>query len=47
MEFKSLNEDTSNGVEKKKETLEELLKKCKDENKHEEIDFGIVGRESI
>lgn len=28
-------------------TLEELLSLCKPDNRHEEIDFGIVGRELI
>lgn len=37
--------------EKKKKrnkyTLEELLEKCTPENRHEEIDFGRVGRELL
>lgn len=32
---------------KKQYTLEELLKQCKPENRHEEIDFGIEGEELI
>ena len=28
-------------------TLEELLEKCKPDNRHEEIDLGIEGRELI
>jgi antitoxin MazE len=32
---------------KKKPTLEQLLSRCTPENRHEEIDFGIVGRELI
>ncbi|RYL93511.1 AbrB/MazE/SpoVT family DNA-binding domain-containing protein [Sporolactobacillus sp. THM7-4] len=32
---------------KRKPTLQELLSQCKPENRHEEIDFGIVGRELI
>lgn len=32
---------------KKKPTLEDLLSRCTPENRHEEIDFGIVGRELI
>jgi antitoxin MazE len=30
---------------KKKPTLEELLAQCKPENRHDEIDFGIEGKE--
>lgn len=30
---------------KKKPTLEELLARCKTENRHEEIDFGVEGKE--
>jgi antitoxin MazE len=30
---------------KRKPTLEELLSKCTPENRHAEIDFGVVGKE--
>ena len=30
---------------KRKPTLEELLSKCTPENRHEEIDFGVAGKE--
>lgn len=30
---------------KKKPTLEELLAQCKPENRHDEIDFGVEGKE--
>lgn len=30
---------------KKKPTLEELLAQCKPENRHDELDFGIEGKE--
>ncbi|WP_017381757.1 AbrB/MazE/SpoVT family DNA-binding domain-containing protein [Paenisporosarcina sp. TG-14] len=30
---------------KRKPTLEELLSKCTPENRHEEIKFGVVGKE--
>ncbi|MBU5355244.1 AbrB/MazE/SpoVT family DNA-binding domain-containing protein [Paenibacillus barcinonensis] len=33
--------------QKKKPTLEELLEKCKPENRHDEIDFGREGTELI
>ncbi|WP_059041311.1 MULTISPECIES: AbrB/MazE/SpoVT family DNA-binding domain-containing protein [Paenibacillus] len=32
---------------KKKPTLEELLAQCKPENRHEEIDFGVEGKELL
>lgn len=32
---------------KKEYTLEELLEQCNPEDRHEEIDFGIEGRELI
>jgi antitoxin MazE len=32
---------------KKKPTLEELLAQCKPENRHDEIDLGIEGKEMI
>ena len=30
---------------KRKPTLEELLSKCTPENRHAEIDFGVIGKE--
>jgi antitoxin MazE len=32
---------------KKKPTLEELLAQCKPENRHDEIDFGVEGKELL
>ncbi|WP_059050368.1 AbrB/MazE/SpoVT family DNA-binding domain-containing protein [Paenibacillus senegalimassiliensis] len=32
---------------KKKPTLEELLAQCKVENRHDEIDFGVEGKELL
>jgi antitoxin MazE len=32
---------------KKKPTLEDLLAQCKSENSHDEIDFGIEGKELL
>ena len=32
---------------KKKPNLEELLAQCKPENRHEEIDFGVEGKELL
>lgn len=32
---------------KKKPTLEELLAQCKPENRHEEVDFGVEGKELL
>ena len=32
---------------KKKPTLEELLAQCKPENRHDEIDFGVEGKEML
>lgn len=32
---------------KKKPTLEELLSQCKPENRHDEIDFGVKGKELL
>lgn len=32
---------------KKKPTLEELLAQCKPENRHDEIDFGVTGKELL
>ncbi|MBM7715251.1 hypothetical protein JOC94_002238 [Bacillus thermophilus] len=34
-------------MEKEKPSLEELLSQVTEENKHEKIDFGIVGKELI
>jgi antitoxin MazE len=32
---------------KKKATLEELLARCKPENRHDEVDFGVEGQELL
>ncbi|WP_373233244.1 AbrB/MazE/SpoVT family DNA-binding domain-containing protein [Cohnella sp.] len=32
---------------KKKPTLEELLAQCKSDNRHDEIDFGVEGKELL
>lgn len=32
---------------KKKPTLEELLAQCKPENRHDEVDFGMEGKELL
>jgi antitoxin MazE len=32
---------------KKKPTLEELLAQCQPENRHDEIDFGVEGKELL
>lgn len=32
---------------KKKPTLEDLLAQCKSDNRHEEIDFGVEGKELL
>ncbi|OXS54233.1 MazE family transcriptional regulator [Cohnella sp. CIP 111063] len=32
---------------KKKPTLEELLAQCKPENRHDEMDFGVEGKELL
>lgn len=51
MEKKPKEENTTpSTTEKNKKysySLEELLSKCKPERRHEEIDFGIEGRELI
>ena len=32
---------------KKKPTLEDLLAQCKSDNRHDEIDFGVEGKELL
>lgn len=32
---------------KKKPTLEQLLAQCKPENRHDEVDFGVEGKELL